>query len=82
MFMRSIPKERDASFFKYKLLQIAVLLLIGIMIYLVNVIFDIEGCDQIEEKQKQELNKEDLKLHNILKKYLKPEDSKEDDSKK
>lgn len=62
--------KKDARFFKYKLLQIAVLIIVSLVIYLVYVVFDLERFEKKNDSLEKPINKDDLRPQNIFKKYL------------
>ncbi len=72
MLMRRIPQNRDRSFYQYKLLQLALLLIVSLLVYAIHVIFDVDGTVQKDEVQEKEMKIEDLKWKNIYKKYIEP----------
>ncbi len=76
MISRYFPKKRDITFFQYKLLQIAVLLFLSLIIYIVYVIFDLERFEQKNGINEKPMNKEELRPQNIIKKYFTPENKK------
>ena len=77
MISRYFPKKRDIAFYQYKLLQIAVLLILSFIIYLVYVIFDLERFEQKNVINEKPIQKEELRPQNIIKKYFTPENKNE-----